>query len=119
MDMQIPGFDIERELGQGAMASVYLATQRSLQRKVALKIMAASLAADPTFCERFLREGRTLARLAPNAWRTATSFRRRCDRASNMLATLAHAISSTNAAAPNKSRVIRLVATRAPGQMAA
>jgi len=67
MDMQIPGFDIDRELGQGAMASVYLATQRSLERKVALKIMAASLAADPTFCERFLREGRTLARLAhPN-----------------------------------------------------
>ena len=67
MNMQIPGFDIDHELGQGAMASVYLATQRSLERKVALKIMAASLAADPTFCERFLREGRTLARLAhPN-----------------------------------------------------
>ncbi|MDH0646708.1 protein kinase [Pseudomonas sp. GD03858] len=67
MDMHIPGFDIDGELGQGAMASVYLATQRSLERKVALKIMAASLAADPTFCERFLREGRTLARLAhPN-----------------------------------------------------
>lgn len=65
--MQIPGFDIDGEIGQGAMASVYLATQRSLQRKVALKVMAASLAADPTFCERFLREGRTLARLAhPN-----------------------------------------------------
>ncbi|QXI43676.1 protein kinase [Pseudomonas wayambapalatensis] len=64
MDMQIPGFDIDGEIGQGAMASVYLATQRSLQRKVVLKVMAASLAADPTFCERFLREGRTLARLA-------------------------------------------------------
>ncbi|MBF8778169.1 protein kinase [Pseudomonas fulva] len=64
MDMQIPGFDIHSELGQGAMASVYLATQRSLERKVALKIMAASLAADPVFCERFLREGRTLARLS-------------------------------------------------------
>ncbi|MFO3721680.1 serine/threonine-protein kinase [Pseudomonas sp. HLMP] len=64
MDMQIPGFDIDSEIGQGAMASVYLATQRSLERKVALKIMAASLAADPTFCERFLREGRTLARLS-------------------------------------------------------
>lgn len=62
--MHIPGFDIDGEIGQGAMASVYLATQRSLQRKVALKVMAASLAADPTFCERFLREGRTLARLA-------------------------------------------------------
>lgn len=62
--MQIPGYDIDSEIGQGAMASVYLATQRSLQRKVALKVMAASLAADPTFCERFLREGRTLARLS-------------------------------------------------------
>ncbi|MBF8670697.1 protein kinase [Pseudomonas putida] len=62
--MQIPGFDIDSEIGQGAMASVYLATQRSLQRRVALKVMAASLAADPTFCERFLREGRTLARLS-------------------------------------------------------
>ena len=66
-DMHIPGFDIDGEIGQGAMASVYLATQRSLQRKVALKVMAASLAADPSFCERFLREGRTLARLGhPN-----------------------------------------------------
>ncbi|WP_434771513.1 serine/threonine-protein kinase [Pseudomonas entomophila] len=64
MNMQIPGFDIDSEIGQGAMASVYLATQRSLQRKVALKVMAASLAADPSFCERFLREGRTLARLS-------------------------------------------------------
>ncbi|MBA5708133.1 serine/threonine protein kinase [Pseudomonas fulva] len=64
MNMQIPGFDIDSEIGQGAMASVYLATQRSLQRKVALKVMAASLAADPIFCERFLREGRTLARLS-------------------------------------------------------
>lgn len=64
MDILIPGFDIESEIGEGAMATVYLATQRSLERKVALKVMAASLAADPTFCERFLREGRTLARLS-------------------------------------------------------
>ncbi|CRO82708.1 Serine/threonine-protein kinase PrkC [Pseudomonas aeruginosa] len=67
MDIELPGFDIERELGEGAMATVYLATQRSLQRKVALKVMAAALAADPSFAERFLREGRTLARLShPN-----------------------------------------------------
>jgi serine/threonine-protein kinase PpkA len=64
MDITIPGFDIEGEIGEGAMATVYLAVQRSLQRKVALKIMAAGLAADPSFCERFLREGRTLARLS-------------------------------------------------------
>ncbi|MGF6327947.1 serine/threonine-protein kinase PpkA [Pseudomonas sp. BS3782 TE3695] len=60
----IPGYDIDGEIGEGAMANVYLATQRSLERKVALKVMAASLAADPSFCERFLREGKTLARLS-------------------------------------------------------
>jgi serine/threonine-protein kinase PpkA len=64
MDILIPGFDMDGEIGEGAMATVYLATQRSLERKVALKIMAATLAADPTFCERFLREGKTLARLS-------------------------------------------------------
>ncbi|WP_460132815.1 serine/threonine-protein kinase [Pseudomonas sp. S1_E04] len=64
MNFVIPGYDIEGEIGEGAMASVYLATQRSLERKVALKVMAAALAADPSFCERFLREGKTLARLS-------------------------------------------------------
>lgn len=64
MDILIPGFDIQGEIGEGAMATVYLATQRSLERKVALKVMAAALAADPSFCERFLREGKTLARLS-------------------------------------------------------
>ncbi|MBD8271067.1 serine/threonine-protein kinase [Pseudomonas fluorescens] len=64
MKIEIPGYAIEGEIGEGAMANVYLATQRSLERKVALKVMAAALAADPTFCERFLREGKTLARLS-------------------------------------------------------
>jgi serine/threonine-protein kinase PpkA len=64
VNILIPGYDIEGEIGEGAMASVYLATQRSLERKVALKVMAAALAADPSFCERFLREGKTLARLS-------------------------------------------------------
>lgn len=64
MDLNIPGFDIEGVIGEGAMATVYLALQRSLERKVALKIMAPALAADASFCERFLREGKTLARLA-------------------------------------------------------
>jgi serine/threonine-protein kinase PpkA len=64
MDLNIPGFDIDGVIGEGAMATVYLALQRSLERKVALKIMAPALAADASFCERFLREGKTLARLA-------------------------------------------------------
>ncbi|MGG2398340.1 protein kinase domain-containing protein [Pseudomonas sp. SH1-B] len=64
MNLNVPGFDIEGVIGEGAMATVYLALQRSLERKVALKIMAPALAADASFCERFLREGKTLARLA-------------------------------------------------------
>ncbi len=63
-EIEIPGYDIERVLGEGAMAKVYLATQRSLERKVALKVMSAALAADPSFCERFLREGKMQAKLS-------------------------------------------------------
>ncbi|TCO83694.1 serine/threonine-protein kinase PpkA [Plasticicumulans lactativorans] len=67
MSIEIPGYTIEGELGAGAMASVYLATQRSLERQVALKVMAASLAADADYCARFLREGKMLAKLShPN-----------------------------------------------------
>ena len=42
MNILIPGYDIEGEIGEGAMASVYLATQRSLERKVALKVISAT-----------------------------------------------------------------------------
>lgn len=65
--IEIPGYLIKREIGQGGMASVYLAVQSSLERQVALKVMAPALAADPTFTRRFLQEARTLASLAhPN-----------------------------------------------------
>jgi len=59
----IPGYRIERQIGQGGMATVYLAVQESLERQVAIKVMAPALGADPTFSERFQKEGRTIARL--------------------------------------------------------
>ncbi len=59
----IPGYEIERELGVGGMARVYLAIQSSLERRVALKVMAPALAADASFSKRFLREARTIASL--------------------------------------------------------
>lgn len=63
----IPGYSLEREIGAGGMARVYLAIQSSLDRKVALKVMAPALVADPAFSKRFLREARTLAGLThPN-----------------------------------------------------
>lgn len=45
------------------MASVFLAVQVSLDREVALKVMAPALAANSEFTERFLKEGRITAKL--------------------------------------------------------
>ena len=61
---QIPGYRIERILGKGATATVYLAIQESLDRRVALKILSAQLVKDPAFNKRFIKEGKTVARLA-------------------------------------------------------
>ena len=46
------------------MATVYLAIQQSLDRKIALKIMSPSLAADKDFCKRFSNEGKIIAQLS-------------------------------------------------------
>lgn len=65
--IQISGYHIQRTIGTGGMATVYLAVQASLEREVALKVMNPSLAADPNFSRRFLQEARTLASLShPN-----------------------------------------------------
>ncbi len=61
--IKIPGYRIERILGQGGMAIVYLATQESLHRYVALKVMKSALVTDPDFRLRFLNEGRIIAQL--------------------------------------------------------
>jgi len=59
----IPGYEIHAELGRGGIATVYLAMQESLDRRVALKVMSPILAVEPDYAERFVREGRTIARL--------------------------------------------------------
>jgi len=64
---EIPGYQLEREIGVGGMARVYLAIHLALDRRVAMKVMAPALVADPAFSKRFLREARTLAGLThPN-----------------------------------------------------
>jgi len=62
-DVQVPGYKLIKKIGEGGMASVYLATQESLDREVALKVMSPALAANPTFCEQFMKEGRIAAKL--------------------------------------------------------
>jgi tetratricopeptide (TPR) repeat protein/tRNA A-37 threonylcarbamoyl transferase component Bud32 len=55
-------YEIERELGEGGMATVYLATDIKHQRKVALKVLRPELAAT-LGTERFLQEVRVTANL--------------------------------------------------------
>ena len=58
-----PQLEILEFIGQGGMGFVFKARQPKLDRLVALKILPQSLAADPTFSERFNREAKLLARL--------------------------------------------------------
>jgi len=61
-DALAPAYDVERPLGEGGMALVFLARDRKHQRAVAVKVLRPELAAvmGP---ERFLREIETAARL--------------------------------------------------------
>jgi serine/threonine protein kinase/formylglycine-generating enzyme required for sulfatase activity len=56
-------FELVSVLGSGAMGVVHLARQRSLDRLVALKVLAPALAGSPRDVERFRREARSAAKL--------------------------------------------------------
>ena len=57
----ISGFEVECQLAQGGMATVYLARQSSLNRKVALKVLRAFN--NPEHKTRFFNESRIIASL--------------------------------------------------------
>lgn len=60
---QIPGYRMQRRLGSGGMATVWLAVQESLDREVAIKVMSHEALADESAKKRFEQEARTIARL--------------------------------------------------------
>ncbi|MCB9933287.1 MAG: protein kinase [Planctomycetes bacterium] len=60
---QIGGYRIEERLGRGAMGTVYKATQLSLGRTVALKVLSPDLVKDEKFCEMFVKEARAAGSL--------------------------------------------------------
>ncbi|MBT8438479.1 MAG: protein kinase [Gammaproteobacteria bacterium] len=61
--LELPGYKIEKEIGKGGMARVYLALHEGLQRQVAIKVMSRHLDEDMDFSERFMREARIVANL--------------------------------------------------------
>ena len=58
---RIAGYKLEEQIGSGGMAVVFRARDERLQRRVALKILAPSLAPDEAFRQRFIRESRAAA----------------------------------------------------------
>ena len=56
-------FTFHRELGSGAMGSIFEATNDNSGGKVAVKILHAHLSSDESICSRFDREARASARL--------------------------------------------------------
>ncbi|GIW53240.1 MAG: hypothetical protein KatS3mg081_2595 [Gemmatimonadales bacterium] len=74
-----PEFEVEKELGRGGMAVVYLARDVNLDRKVAIKVLPPDLTFGSGAIERFKREARTAATLDhPNIipiYRISTSGR--------------------------------------------
>jgi uncharacterized RDD family membrane protein YckC len=64
---QLGHFRIDKPLGAGGMGEVYLATDLALDRPVAIKVLPAGLARDPTRRDRLIREARAQARVShPN-----------------------------------------------------
>lgn len=60
-------YRLERTLGHGGMAAVWLGHDEVLERPVAVKVLADTIASDPGFVVRFRREARTAAGLShPN-----------------------------------------------------
>ncbi|HEY3448275.1 MAG TPA: serine/threonine-protein kinase [Myxococcales bacterium] len=63
----IPGYRLELLIGKGGMGEVYKATQLSLLRPVAIKLLPAEFAREESFVARFEKEAAALASLShPN-----------------------------------------------------
>jgi len=59
-----PGYTLLAKIGQGGMGTVYKALQTSVNRPVALKVLAPAFTRDKTYVDRFLQEARAAAKLS-------------------------------------------------------
>ncbi|MDP0491262.1 MAG: protein kinase [Verrucomicrobiota bacterium JB023] len=58
-----PAYSIDAFIAEGGMGAVYLGTQKSLDRQVAIKILPRELGADPSFRSAFEAEAKAMAKL--------------------------------------------------------
>src|SRR5258708_4853934 len=63
LGQNLGGYLLEEELARGSMGIVYRGKQVALGREVAVKIFSPSLAHDPSFAARFVREAQIIAQL--------------------------------------------------------
>lgn len=56
-------YEIQKRIGRGGMADVFLARDQLLDRQVAVKVLFPEFAVDPNFVERFRREAQSAASL--------------------------------------------------------
>ena len=57
------GYEILSRIGEGGMATVYLAHQQSMNRKVAIKVLPKQFVTDDTYLQRFEREVKIVSQL--------------------------------------------------------
>lgn len=60
---EIEGYEILKKIRKGGMGTVYKAKQISMDRVIALKILAPELADDETYVQRFITEAKAVAKL--------------------------------------------------------
>ena len=63
-------YDVTALIGEGGMGQVYQATDKKLNRQVALNILPEAFASDPDRLARFQREAQVLASLTSSTRRT-------------------------------------------------
>lgn len=64
--ISISGYTIDKKIGSGGMADVYLGHQISIDRPVAIKVMSSAMAVDESFAKRFIKEANVGVLTHPN-----------------------------------------------------
>lgn len=64
LDRQLEAYRVTRQVGHGAMGVVFEAVQKSLGRRVAIKVLPSTLALRTRTVKRFLREAEAMGRLS-------------------------------------------------------